>query len=65
MTLKGRSHYWGAIWVSLASRQIEYATLQEDVLGEMTLTGQAAADDQRPAERHLRARETVMHEAGA
>jgi len=40
MTLKGRSHYWGAIWVSLATRQIEYATLQEDVLGEMTLGGQ-------------------------
>jgi hypothetical protein len=40
MTLNGRSHYWGAIWVSLTSRQIEYATLQEDVLGEMALTGQ-------------------------
>jgi hypothetical protein len=38
MTLKGRSHYW-AIWVSLANRQIEYATLNEDVLGELTLTG--------------------------
>ena len=40
MTLKGRSHYWGAIWVSLATRQIEYATLLEDVLGELTLAGQ-------------------------
>jgi hypothetical protein len=40
MTLKGRSHYWGAIWVSLANKQIEYATLQEDVLGEMALAGQ-------------------------
>ena len=40
MTLNGRSHYWGDIWVSLATRQIEYATLQEDVLGDMTLTGQ-------------------------
>lgn len=40
MTLKGRSHYWGEIWVSLATRQIEYATLQEDVLGELTLAGQ-------------------------
>jgi hypothetical protein len=37
MTLKGRSHYWGEIWVSLATKQIEYATLYEDVLGEMTL----------------------------
>jgi len=42
MTLKGRSHYWGAIWVSLATRQIEYATLDEDVLGELTLAGQGA-----------------------
>jgi len=40
MTLKGRSHYWGEIWVSLSTKQIEYATLQEDVLGEMTLAGQ-------------------------
>jgi hypothetical protein len=40
MTLKGRSHYWGEIWVSLTSKQIEYATLQEDVLGEMKLAGQ-------------------------
>jgi hypothetical protein len=40
MTLKGRSHYWGAIWVSLSSKQIEYATLQEDVLGDLTLAGQ-------------------------
>jgi hypothetical protein len=42
MTLKGRSHYWGEIWVSLATKQIEYATLYEDVLGEMKLTGQEA-----------------------
>jgi hypothetical protein len=35
MTLKGRSNYWGQIWVSLATRQIEYATLYEDVLGEV------------------------------
>ena len=40
MTLKGRSHYWGAIWVSLSSKQIEHATLDEDVLGEMRLAGQ-------------------------
>jgi hypothetical protein len=43
MTLKGRSHYWGEIWVSLTTKQIEYATLQEDVLGEMKLPGQDAA----------------------
>ena len=42
MTLNARSHYWGEIWVSLAGKQIEYATLQEDVLGELTLAGQTA-----------------------
>ena len=41
MTLQGRSHYWGEIWVSLSTKQIEYATLYEDVLGEMKLAGQA------------------------
>ena len=40
MKLRGRSHYWGQIWVALATRQIEYATLYEDVLGEMSVTGQ-------------------------
>lgn len=43
MTLKGRSHYWGLIWVALDTKQVEYATLYEDVLGEMTLAGQPAA----------------------
>jgi hypothetical protein len=40
MNLKGRSHYWGQIWVSLATKQIEYATIYEDVLGEMKWPGQ-------------------------
>ena len=40
MTLNGRSNYWGQIWVSLATRRIEYATLYEDVIGEMTFQGQ-------------------------
>jgi len=40
MTLTGRSHYWGQIWVALATRQGEYATLYEEVLGEMKLAGQ-------------------------
>jgi hypothetical protein len=40
--LKGRSHYWGQIWVSLATRQIEFATLNEDVMGELKLPGQDA-----------------------
>jgi len=38
--LVGRSEYWGQIWMSLATRQIEYATLYEEVLGELTLPGQ-------------------------
>ena len=40
MTLNGRSDYWGEIWVSLETKQIEYATLYEIVLGEMKLPGQ-------------------------
>ena len=40
MTLKGRSDYWGEIWVSLATKQIEYGTLHENVAGEMKLPGQ-------------------------
>ncbi len=40
MTLKGRSDYWGQIWVSLATRQIEYGTINESVVGEMKLPGQ-------------------------
>ena len=42
MTLKGRSDYWGEIWVSLATKQIEYGTLNESVVGEMKLPGQDA-----------------------
>jgi len=40
MTLKGRSDYWGEIWVSLESKQIEYATIKEVVVGEMKPPGQ-------------------------
>jgi len=40
MTLKGRSDYWGEIWVSLATKQIEYGTLYESVVGDMKLPGQ-------------------------
>lgn len=32
MTMQGRSHYWGEIYVSLSDKQIEYASLTEDVL---------------------------------
>ena len=40
MTLQGRSSYWGQIWVSLATKQIEYSTINESVVGELKLTGQ-------------------------
>jgi hypothetical protein len=38
--MQGRSHYWGQIWVSVSTRRIKYATLFEDVLGDMTLANQ-------------------------
>ena len=40
MTMKGRSDYWGQIWVSLATKQIEYGTIHESVVAEMKLPGQ-------------------------
>jgi hypothetical protein len=42
MTLVGRSDYWGEVWVSLATKQIEYGTLYENVQGELKLAGQNA-----------------------
>jgi hypothetical protein len=39
-TMKGRSDYWGEIWVSLATKQIEYGTLYESVVADMKLPGQ-------------------------
>lgn len=41
MSLRGRSHYWGNIWVSLEDKQIEHATLSEDVVMEIKLAGQS------------------------
>lgn len=38
--IKGRSHYWGTIWVSLADKQIEHAVLYEDAVMEMKFAGQ-------------------------
>jgi hypothetical protein len=40
MTLRARSDYWGQIWVSLKTKQVEYGTLYEEVLGEMKVPGQ-------------------------
>ena len=31
--------YWGDIWVTLDSRSIEYATIREEVVGTLTLSG--------------------------
>jgi len=42
MTMQGRSDYWGEIWVSLGTKQIEYATLYEVVVADMKLPGQDA-----------------------
>ena len=41
IAFQGRSHYWGDIWVSLEDKQIEHATLFEDVLVEFKLSEQA------------------------
>ena len=41
MKVNGRSLYWGSIWVSLEDKQIEYGTMNEDVLMEMTFPGNA------------------------
>jgi len=42
MTMKGRSDYWGEIWVSLTTKQIEYGTLYESVVADLQLPGQAS-----------------------
>lgn len=40
LEIKGLSNYWGNIWVSLEDKQIEYATLFENVTMELLLPGQ-------------------------
>ncbi len=40
MSMSGRSHYWGEIYVSLSDKQIEYANLTEDVLTDVKIKGQ-------------------------
>jgi len=40
LTMSGRSHYWGEIYVSLIDKQIEYATLTEDVITDLFIKGQ-------------------------
>jgi hypothetical protein len=41
MTAKGRSHYWGNIWVSLEDKQLEGAWMNEDVMLEINFPGSA------------------------
>lgn len=41
LTMKGRSHYWGEVYVSLSGMQIEYACLKEDVLTNTQIKGQS------------------------
>ncbi|HYW94064.1 MAG TPA: hypothetical protein VE870_00590 [Bacteroidales bacterium] len=41
MSMTGRSHYWGEVYVSLEDKQIEYAGLSEDVLTNVKLKGMA------------------------
>lgn len=38
--MSGRSHYWGEVYVSLSDKQIEYASLSEDVVTDVTISGQ-------------------------
>lgn len=40
MEIKGLSNYWGNIWVSLEDKQIEYATMFENVTMEILFPGQ-------------------------
>ena len=37
----GRSHYWGEVYVSLSDKQIEYASLTEDIVTDVKMKGQA------------------------
>lgn len=42
--MKGRSHYWGEVYVSLSDKQIEYVNLTEDVLMEVKEKGSSESD---------------------
>jgi len=39
MKMTGRSHYWGEIYVSLEDKEIEMATLSEDVVTDLKFSG--------------------------
>lgn len=38
--MKGRSHYWGTIWVSIEDKHIEHGVMHEDVMMEMKMPSQ-------------------------
>lgn len=40
INLTGGSNFWGQIWVSLKTKRIEYGTLYESVVGELSMQGQ-------------------------
>ncbi len=40
MQMKGRSNYWGTLWLSLTDKQIEYGILYEDVNMDVKIQGQ-------------------------
>jgi len=40
ISVTGRSHYWGEVYVSLQDKEIEFATLFEDVITEVIMPGQ-------------------------
>ncbi|HKK41048.1 MAG TPA: hypothetical protein VJ963_01475 [Bacteroidales bacterium] len=40
MKMKGRSNYWGTLWLSLTDKQIEYGILWEDVNMDIKINGQ-------------------------
>jgi hypothetical protein len=40
MQMKGRSNYWGTLWLSLTDKQIEYGILYEDVNMDIKIQGQ-------------------------
>ncbi len=39
LSVKGRSCCWGSFWVSLNDHQVEYAVINEDVIMEMSVSG--------------------------
>jgi len=39
LSVKGRSCCWGSFWISLDDHQVEYAVVNEDVIMEMSISG--------------------------